>query len=87
MGGRKGPLGPVLAGRGKILVLGLFWPKNAIFFDFDSLFGARSEPKIFLKSCRTINYLSNAHFGSSVALKLADIAHSLKSFYGSCIGH
>ena len=50
MGGRKGALGPVLAGHWKSWFWGLFWPKSAIFFDFDSLFW-RAEPQKFLSKC------------------------------------
>ena len=47
MGGRKGALGPVLAGRWKILVLGAFLARKCHFFDFDSLCW-RAEPQKFL---------------------------------------
>ena len=38
MGGRKGALGPVLAGHWKILVLGAFLAQKCHFGDFGSLF-------------------------------------------------
>ena len=76
MGGRKSPLGPVLAGRGKILVLGGFFGPKMPFCRFWFTFLAvliHFFGKMFLQVASARSKLSNAPKIISFGLKFTDL--------------